>query len=160
MPASRAGDRGDREAGRGQEVGDVVGADQVAGADRHEAAAGVGHGDQVRDPAAVARAERRGDEVAEARRVAASGQAIAVAMAQAGAGIVAVGRSSMAQTKALVAETGCAGVGIQTDGLVNPASADAWKRAGIVDDDSDNPMSDLLDGLVTRDRLYVVEPPG
>lgn len=34
------------------------------------------------------------------------GQAIAVAMAQAGAGIVAVGRSSMAQTKALVAETG------------------------------------------------------
>ena len=38
VPASRAGDRGDREAGRGQEVGDVVGADQVAGADRHEAA--------------------------------------------------------------------------------------------------------------------------
>lgn len=34
------------------------------------------------------------------------GQAIAVALAQAGAGIVAVGRSSMAQTKALVAETG------------------------------------------------------
>ena len=30
----------------------------------------------------------------------------------------------------------------------------------VVDDDSDNPMSDLLDGLVTRDRLYVVEPPG
>lgn len=61
---------------------------------------------------------------------------------------------------AVVAETGCAGVGIQTDGLVNPTSANAWKRAGIVDDDSDNPMSDLLDGLVTRDRLYVVEPPG
>ena len=34
------------------------------------------------------------------------GQAIAVAMAQAGAGIVAVGRSSMAETKALVAATG------------------------------------------------------
>jgi len=34
------------------------------------------------------------------------GQAIAVALAQAGAGIVAVGRSSMAETKALVAETG------------------------------------------------------
>ena len=34
------------------------------------------------------------------------GQAIAVALARAGAGIVAVGRSSMAETKALVAETG------------------------------------------------------
>ncbi|WP_089173507.1 2-dehydro-3-deoxy-D-gluconate 5-dehydrogenase KduD [Bosea sp. AS-1] len=34
------------------------------------------------------------------------GQAIALALAQAGAGIVAVGRSSMAETKALVAETG------------------------------------------------------
>jgi 2-deoxy-D-gluconate 3-dehydrogenase len=34
------------------------------------------------------------------------GQAIAVALAQAGAGIVAVGRSSMAETKALVAATG------------------------------------------------------
>ena len=34
------------------------------------------------------------------------GQAIAVTMAQAGAGIIAVGRSSMAETKALVAETG------------------------------------------------------
>lgn len=34
------------------------------------------------------------------------GQAIAVALAEAGAGIVAVGRSSMAETKALVAETG------------------------------------------------------
>ncbi|MCU4181182.1 2-dehydro-3-deoxy-D-gluconate 5-dehydrogenase KduD [Bosea sp. BH3] len=34
------------------------------------------------------------------------GQAITVALAQAGAGVVAVGRSSMAETKALVAETG------------------------------------------------------
>ena len=34
------------------------------------------------------------------------GQAIAVALAEAGAGIVAVGRSSMAETRALIAETG------------------------------------------------------
>ena len=60
---------------------------------------------------------------------------------------------------AIVAETGCWGVGIETDGVVNPTSAAKWAAAGIVDDGSANPAGDLLDGLVTRARLYVVEPP-
>jgi len=61
---------------------------------------------------------------------------------------------------AIVAETGCWGVGIETDGLVDPVSRGKWARAGIVDDGTDNPAIDLLDGLVTEERLYVVEPPG
>ena len=60
---------------------------------------------------------------------------------------------------AVVAETGCWGVGVETDGLVDPVSRGKWARAGIVDDGTDNPAVDLLDGLITKDRLYVVEPP-
>lgn len=61
---------------------------------------------------------------------------------------------------AIVAETGCYGIGIETDGLINPASKTTWESLGITDiSGNNNPHGDLLDGLMTRQRLYVVNPP-
>jgi len=60
---------------------------------------------------------------------------------------------------AIVSESACSGTGIQTDGLINPDAARTWEQAGIVDDGGDTPAGDLLDGLITRDRLYVVNAP-
>ena len=56
----------------------------------------------------------------------------------------------------IVAETSCYGVGIETDGLTNPETAAVWNRLGVTD-----PVESarLLDGLFTRERIYVVNPP-
>ena len=73
---------------------------------------------------------------------------------------------------AVSAETGGNGIGIETDGLEGPQAA-TWKTLGIekdptaycctTGDDNFNrfnyPNRDLLDGLITKDRLYVVNPP-
>lgn len=60
----------------------------------------------------------------------------------------------------IVAETGCNGIGIETDGLMNPTSARTWAELGITDIPGDNnPHGDLLQGLLTKERLYVVNPP-
>lgn len=61
---------------------------------------------------------------------------------------------------AIVGETGCYGIGIETDGLLNPESAAVWAEQGITDiAGNDNPHGDLLNGLLTRQRLYIVNPP-
>jgi hypothetical protein len=61
---------------------------------------------------------------------------------------------------AIVGETGCFGIGIETDGLMNPTTANTWASLGITDIPGDkNPHGDLLDGLFTRQRIYVVNPP-
>lgn len=59
---------------------------------------------------------------------------------------------------AIVAETGGYGIGIETDGLIGPAK-NTWAELGIVDDGSTQPFGNLLDGLITEQRLYVVKPP-
>ncbi len=61
---------------------------------------------------------------------------------------------------AIIGETGCYGIGIETDGIMNPTSAATWAELGITDiTGNDNPHGDLLDGLFTRQRLYIVNPP-
>lgn len=60
---------------------------------------------------------------------------------------------------AIIAETGCFGIGIETDGMQNPTTKADWEAAGIIDDGSNNPSGDLLKGLITRERLYAVNPP-
>lgn len=61
---------------------------------------------------------------------------------------------------AIPMETGCYGVGIETDGIVNPTSRATWESLGITGTvaTGNNPEADLLDGLVTPERLYVVDP--
>ena len=59
---------------------------------------------------------------------------------------------------AIVAETGCYGVAIETDGILNPESAKRWAELGVTPDGTEYPSGDLLDGLLTKDRLYVVNP--
>jgi hypothetical protein len=59
----------------------------------------------------------------------------------------------------IVAETGCWGMHIETDSVIG-ASGEAWASVGIVSDGSPRPRGDLIEGLVTPERLYVVEPPG
>ena len=56
----------------------------------------------------------------------------------------------------IIAETGCYGVSIEVDGFVNPDAAEVWRELGIVDDGT---AEELLFGLFTEERLYVVEPP-
>lgn len=64
---------------------------------------------------------------------------------------------------AIIAETGGYGIGIETDGIIDPASKATWAKLGIVDDTAGQPQplssSDIFSGLITRDRLYVVKPP-
>ncbi len=61
---------------------------------------------------------------------------------------------------AVIGETGCYGIGIETDGIVNPKTAATWSRLGINDIAGEaNPDGDLLDGLFTKERLYIVNPP-
>lgn len=61
---------------------------------------------------------------------------------------------------AIVAETGCAGIGIETEGLQGPAKS-TWAELGIVDPSGTNPYpaGDLLYGLITEARIRVVQPP-
>lgn len=63
---------------------------------------------------------------------------------------------------AIIAETGGWGIGIETDGIINPASKSKWAKLGIVDDNANQPQptssNDIFDGLITRERLYVVKP--
>ena len=63
---------------------------------------------------------------------------------------------------AIVAETGgmSSGIhGIETDGLADPATRYLWAQAGITGDGTDYPLRDLLAGLVSADRLFVVAQP-
>lgn len=55
----------------------------------------------------------------------------------------------------IISQTTCAGAGITTDGTINPRTRAVWKALGIEHDESSR---DLLDGLIERERLYVVEP--
>ncbi len=55
----------------------------------------------------------------------------------------------------IISQTTCAGPGITTEGTINPRTRAVWKELGIPNDESSR---DLLDGLITRDRLYVVNP--
>lgn len=65
---------------------------------------------------------------------------------------------------AVVAETGGNGIGMEMDGIQGPAKA-TWEKLGIVDEtvpgqtEDHYPVNDLFDGLITRERLYVVNPP-
>jgi len=65
------------------------------------------------------------------------GQGIALALAQAGASVVAAGRSDMAQTQALIAETGATGFSLQVDlqqpGIAARVIAEASDLAGPLD---------------------------
>lgn len=55
----------------------------------------------------------------------------------------------------IVADTSGAGAGIQVSGAVNPVARQQWADLGLDSGYND----DLLHGLVTKDNLYVVEPP-
>jgi len=55
----------------------------------------------------------------------------------------------------IVAETGCFGLGIEVDGMINPAAKDIWTSLGV----EDTPDAGwMLDGLFTEERIYVVNP--
>lgn len=56
---------------------------------------------------------------------------------------------------AIIAETGGYGIGIETDGFMNPKTKAKWEALGLVDDHTDYPEGNLLDGLITENRLYV-----
>ena len=64
---------------------------------------------------------------------------------------------------AIIAETGGWGIGIESDGIIDPVSKAKWASLGLPDDTANLPQpqssSDLFAGLLTRDRLYVVKPP-
>lgn len=55
----------------------------------------------------------------------------------------------------IVADTTGNKARIQVAGMVNPVTRDAWKKVGIESDADTN----LLEGLIKQDRLYVVKPP-
>ena len=59
----------------------------------------------------------------------------------------------------VVGDTCGYGVLVETDGMVSPAAKYAWTTLGILDDGSGLPCRDLLKGLITEARLYVVAPP-
>lgn len=63
---------------------------------------------------------------------------------------------------AIVAETGGNGITIETDGIIDTTpggSRDVWARNGITDTGGGYPHGDLLAGLLTPERLRVVNPP-
>ncbi len=55
----------------------------------------------------------------------------------------------------IVTVTGCSSVAFQVDGFKNPDSKAIWEQLGITSNDV---SATLLDGLMTRDRLYAVTP--
>lgn len=64
---------------------------------------------------------------------------------------------------AIVLETGCSGINLETDGILDTrtgGSRDLWAANGITDiSGNGNPHGDLLTGLITQANLYVVNPP-
>ena len=58
----------------------------------------------------------------------------------------------------IIAETGCHGMLIQTDSVLAGDAAPVWKQLGISGSGA-FPNGDLLAGLITQERTYVVEPP-
>ncbi len=58
----------------------------------------------------------------------------------------------------IVAETGCWGMHFETDSVIG-SSARKWAELGIPNDGTNYPKGDLLAGLITPERIYVVEPP-
>lgn len=58
----------------------------------------------------------------------------------------------------MIAETGCFGMHIETDGVLGPAG-DTWSELGVKTTGSTYPSGDLIAGLITRGRVYVVNPP-
>jgi len=63
----------------------------------------------------------------------------------------------------IVLETGCYGIGMETDGLFDTRSGgsrDIWNSLGITAAPGDrNPQGDLLQGLMNQSNIYVVNPP-
>lgn len=59
---------------------------------------------------------------------------------------------------AIIAETGGWGIGIETDGVMGPAK-DKWAELGIPDIGTNTNASISFEGLITRERLYVVKQP-
>jgi len=55
----------------------------------------------------------------------------------------------------IVADTSGSRARIQVAGMVNPVTREAWKKVGIESDADTN----LLEGLIKQDRLYVAKPP-
>lgn len=55
---------------------------------------------------------------------------------------------------AIIAETGGWGIGVETDGMVDPFSAGLWKAIGFVDNGTPNPATGYLDGLFD-DPAYI-----
>lgn len=58
----------------------------------------------------------------------------------------------------IIAETGCWGMHIETDSVLGPAGP-TWSTLGITQRGVAYPHGDLLAGLITPDRVYVVAPP-
>lgn len=58
----------------------------------------------------------------------------------------------------IIAETGCHGMLIQTDSAFAGDAAPVWKQLGITGTGT-YPNGDLIAGLITPERVYVVEPP-
>lgn len=58
----------------------------------------------------------------------------------------------------IIAETGCWGMLIELESVLGPAGP-TWARLGIVDRGKAFPHGDLLNGLFTPDRIYVVAAP-
>lgn len=55
---------------------------------------------------------------------------------------------------AIIAETGGWGIGIETDGMLDPTSGAIWKSLGFVDNGTPNPAAGYLDGLFD-DPAYI-----
>lgn len=58
----------------------------------------------------------------------------------------------------IVAETGCFGMHIETDSAIAGIAAPIWRQLGITGTGT-YPNGDLIAGLITAERVYVVEPP-
>jgi len=56
----------------------------------------------------------------------------------------------------IIAETGCFGAAIETDGTANPTAAATWANLGLTDPTQAGQL--LHGGLFTGDRIYVVAP--
>jgi hypothetical protein len=57
----------------------------------------------------------------------------------------------------IIGETGCYGAAIETDGLIDPVSNTKWASLGIQDSST---VGQLLNGLLTQNHIYVVNPSG
>lgn len=56
----------------------------------------------------------------------------------------------------IVADTSCSHAGIETEGTINPVAHAKWKQLGIPEGKA---SESLLQGLITEQRMYVVNPP-